>query len=59
MHHYDTKFDVEEDISFFYETAPHLRKIQVDPLQPHISPSKEEEKHEVDIDSLPIINQMV
>ena len=58
MHHYDTKLDVKEDIRFFYETAPHLHMIQVDPLQQPVSSKKEQERN-VDVESLPIINQTV
>lgn len=49
---------MKDDIDFFYETAPHLRAISVDPAQKS-QQTQETAEQAVDIESLPIINQTV
>ena len=33
VHHYNTQFDLNEDIDFFYESAPNLHRIHLDSQQ--------------------------
>lgn len=68
VHHYNTKYDLDENIDFFYESAPSLHRIHMNP-QPVTQgflfssilyiESKENKPQSIDFETLPIIDANV